>query len=131
MSANCGQNCEINIKLLNGSVTNAYFMLYCVDFCWALDTTDILCLVYMHRNLNKLRTKKFQSYPKSTKIDRFEQKMYAYIITLVITFEISSTYLYCFYSTNFTQKKNQNHSFYSTELFLNLTKKSNRGLVWK
>ena len=40
-----------------------------------LDTIDILCLVYSNFCSNKLSIK-YQSYPKSRKMDAFEQKIF-------------------------------------------------------
>ena len=39
-----------------------------------LGTIDVSCLVYLQRNSNKLSIK-YQSYPKSVKIDEFGEKI--------------------------------------------------------
>ena len=37
---------------------------------------------------------KYHLYPKSTKIDAFEQKIYAYVMSLVMTTVVTSAYMY-------------------------------------
>ena len=70
--------------------------------CFLLTSTiDILCLLYSLRNLNKLSIK-YQPYPKSTKINAFNQNI---MITLVIFSSPSRESIFSIAFPYFSKKK--------------------------
>ena len=75
----CGQGACVSyvgiILLISRVVIYAYFFPRMCQVLLTLDTIDSLSLVYLPRNWNALSIK-YQSYPKSAKIESFELKMH-------------------------------------------------------